>query len=420
MMRPYANPRPINIWTARRNIKKIIPVTLGLVFIVTQIIQLQRSPLFREKDSLPDEVFRTRKGNSIGSIYHREDFFLPNYATMENDFKVFVYPGRDPTTCYDPRDKLKRKYASEHYFLKNLIPSSFFTDDPTVAHLFLIPLSCKKTGGREEKDIKNYVKSLISSYPYWNRTLGADHFYFSCHGIDSGTIEEVPLLMKNVIRLVCSPSYDSKYVPHKDISLPQTLELSLHDGDDVWSRSTVMSRPLMIYPEMMLPRRTKLGFWAGSLNSDVRKNLQVFYKGAPEFNFHFFDKMKKAAILDAYENELYGSKFCICPRGNNHVGGVCLTESMTFGCVPVILHDYYDFPFNDVLDWNNFSVILKEEHVPDLEKILKGIPEENYKKMHQNLLQVRKHFQWNSLPVKYDLFRMIMYELWLRRHIIKY
>ncbi|XP_011023104.1 PREDICTED: probable glycosyltransferase At3g42180, partial [Populus euphratica] len=128
----------------------------------------------------------------------------------------------------------------------------------------------------------------------------------------------------------------------------------------------------------------------------------------------------RPAILDAYENELYGSKFCICPRGNNHVGGVCLTESMTFGCVPVILHDYYDFPFNDVLDWNNFSVILKEEHVPDLEKILKGIPKEKYKKMHRNLLQVRKHFQWNSLPVKYDLFRMIMYELWLRRHIIKY
>lgn len=418
MMRPYANPRPINTWTARRNIKKIIPVTLGTVFIV-RIILLQRSPLFREKDSLPGEVFRARKGNSIGSIYHREDFFLPNYATMENDFKVFVYPGRDPTTCYDPRDKLKRKYASEHYFLKNLIPSSFFTDDPTVAHLFLIPLSCKKTGGRE-KDIENYVKSLISSYPHWNRTLGADHFYFSCHDIDNGTIEEVPLLMKNVIRLVCSPSYDSKYIPQKDISLPQTLEISLHDGDDVWSRSTVQSRPLMIYPEIMLPRRAKLGFWAGSLNSDVRKNLQVFYKGAPEFNFHFFDKMKKAAILDAYENELYGSKFCICPRGNNHVGGVCLTESMTFGCVPVILSDYYDFPFNDVLDWNNFSVILKEEHVPNLEKILKGIPEENYKKMHQNLLQVRKHFQWNSLPVKYDLFRMIMYELWLRRHIIKY
>lgn len=89
---------------------------------------------------------------------------------------------------------------------------------------------------QEEKDIENYVKSLISSYPHWNRTLGADHFYFSCHDIDSGTIEEVPLLMKNVIRLVCSPSYDSKYIPQKDISLPQTLELSLHDGDDVWSR----------------------------------------------------------------------------------------------------------------------------------------------------------------------------------------
>ncbi|KAJ6289318.1 hypothetical protein OIU76_025183 [Salix suchowensis] len=300
------------------------------------------------------------KGNSVGSIYHREDLFLPNYATMENDFKVFVYPGRDPTTCYDPRDKLKRKYPGEHYFLKNLIPSWLFTDDPTVAHLFLIPLSFAMK-------MKKFR----------------------------------PSLMKNVNRLICSPSYDSENL----------LQLA---------RSTVKSRPLMIHPEMMLPRRTKLGFWACSLNSDVRKNLLIFYKGAPEFNFHFIDKMKRAAILDAYENELYGSKFCICPRWNNHLGGVCLTESMTFGCVPVILSDYYDLPFNDVLDWNNFSVILKEEHVPNLEKILKEIPEENYKKMHQNLLQVRKHFQWNSLPVKYDLFRMVMYELWLRRHIIKY
>ncbi|KAG5242020.1 glycosyltransferase [Salix suchowensis] len=321
MMRPYANPRSNNIWTTVRNIKKFL-VNLSLVFFVCQINLLQRSPLFREKDSLPDEVFRT----------HKVSF-----------------------------------------------------------------------------------SSNSRAYPYWNRTLGADHFYFSCH-----ENEEVPLLMKNVIRLICSPSYDSECIPQKDISLPQTLELSLHDGDDVWSRSTVKSRPLMIHPEMMLPRRTKLGFWACSLNSDVRKNLLIFYKGAPEFNFHFIDKMKRAAILDAYENELYGSKFCICPRWNNHLGGVCLTESMTFGCVPVILSDYYDLPFNDVLDWNNFSVILKEEHVPNLEKILKEIPEENYKKMHQNLLQVRKHFQWNSLPVKYDLFRMVMYELWLRRHIIKY
>lgn len=34
--------------------------------------------------------------------------------------------------------------------------------------------------------------------------------------------------------------------------------------------------------------------------------------------------------------------------------------------------------------------------------------------------QVQRHFQWNSPPIKYDAFHMIMYELWLRHHGIKY
>ncbi|CAK7355300.1 unnamed protein product [Dovyalis caffra] len=386
MMRSYAKRYANNLWT-KRKMKKMSIILVGVVFIIFQINVLLITPQFKEKDSLPDEVFRTHKSNSIGSIYHREDFFLPNYATMEEGFKIFVYLGKNPTTCYDPKDKLKRRYASEHYFLKNLIPSSFFTDDPTEAHLFLIPFSCRKTGGRV-KVLATYVKNLISTYPYWNRTLGADHFLFSCHGFGSKDFEEVPFLMKNAIRLVCSPSYDSNYIPQKDIALPQTLELALPDGDDVWSRSTVESRPLLVFPEMLLPSRSKLGFWAGSPNSDVRKNLLIFHKSVPEFDFHFISETKKAALLDAYQNELYGSKFCICPRGKNHAGGICLTELMNFGCIPVILSDFYDLPFNDVLDWTNFSVILKEDDVPDLEKILKGIPEENYKKMHQNLLQV--------------------------------
>lgn len=35
-------------------------------------------------------------------------------------------------------------------------------------------------------------------------------------------------------------------------------------------------------------------------------------------------------------------------------------------------------------------------------------------------LQVQKHFQWNSPPIRYDAFHMIMYELWLRHQVIKY
>lgn len=39
-------------------------------------------------------------------------------------------------------------------------------------------------------------------------------------------------------------------------------------------------------------------------------------------------------MLHNFEKEIYRSKFYICPRGETQVGGVCLSESMAFGCVP--------------------------------------------------------------------------------------
>jgi muconolactone delta-isomerase len=56
------------------------------------------------------------------------------------------------------------------------------------------------------------------------------------------------------------------------------------------------------------------------------------------------------------------------------------------------MSDYYDLPFNDILDWDKFSVILKEDDVLELEKILKSIPERKYEKMHQNVLKVDMNF----------------------------
>ena len=122
----------------------------------------------------------------------------------------------------------------------------------------------------------------------------------------------------------------------------------------------------------------------------------------------------------------------------------------------MILSDYYDLPFNDIIDWKKFSVIVKERDVYQLKQILKDISDMEFIKLHKNLVQVhyglsfqpgsyslkisffrlfkityaltmfahiyqvQKHFQWNSPPIKYDAFHMVMYDLWLRHHVIKY
>jgi hypothetical protein len=54
----------------------------------------------------------------------------------------------------------------------------------------------------------------------------------------------------------------------------------------------------------------------------------------------------------------------------------------------VILSNYYDLPFNDILDWHKFSVILKEQDVYQLKQILKDIPDNQFVSLHKNLIKV--------------------------------
>lgn len=78
--------------------------------------------------------------------------------------------------------------------------------------------------------VEKYVKRLISKYPYWNKTEGADHFFVICHKKGARVAEQVPFLRTNPIRLVCPgcpATYDSRYTSYKSIALPH-VDLSFN------------------------------------------------------------------------------------------------------------------------------------------------------------------------------------------------
>ncbi|KAG2240556.1 hypothetical protein Bca52824_090698 [Brassica carinata] len=207
--------------------------------------------------------------------------------------------------------------------------------------------------------VQNYVDGLIAKYPYWNRTLGADHFFVTCHDVGVRAFEGSPLLTKNTIRVV--PSYNVGFIPHKDVALPQVLQ------------------------PFALP--------AGG--NDVENRARYFEQQDKQGDGHL-----------VYQKRFYRTKFCICP-GGSQVNSARITDSIHYGCVPVILSDYYDLPFNDILNWRKFAVVLRERDVYDLKQILKNIPQSEFVSLH-NTVKVQKHFQWNSPPVKFDAFHMII------------
>ncbi|XP_057492030.1 probable glycosyltransferase At5g03795 [Actinidia eriantha] len=388
-------------------------LALAAITLITFIhfsLKSLHSPLRYDSLTPPPTLLKVLAENDsedLGDVYHLPEMFKLNYAEMEKKFKVYIYPDGDPNTFYQTPRKLTGKYASEGYFFQNIRESQFRTNDPDQADLFFIPISCHKMRGKGTSYenmtiiVQDYVESLISKYPYWNRTLGADHFFVTCHDVGVRATEGVPLLVKNSIRVVCSPSYDVGFIPHKDVALPQVLQpFALPaGGNDIENRTT-------------------LGFWAGHRNSKIRVILAQVWQNDTELDISN-NRINRATGHLVYQKRFYRTKFCICP-GGSQVNSARIADSIHYGCIPVILCNYYDLPFNDILDWRKFSVILKENDVYQLKQRLKETSHVEFADLHNNLVKVQKHFQWNSPPIKYDAFHMVMYDLWLRRHVIKY
>ncbi|KAK1264113.1 putative glycosyltransferase [Acorus gramineus] len=345
--------------------------------------------------------------NEKDKIFHDKDIFLEDYKDMNRNFKIYAYPHNkdDPfahallPVDFEPGGN----YASESYFKKVLMQSHFITKDPTKADLFFLPFSIarlrhdSRVGVRGIPDfIRNYVSKIRQNYPYWNRSDGADHFYVACHSTGRSAMEKAEQVKLNAIQVVCSSSYFlSGYIAHKDVSLPQ-----------IWPRQGTP-------PKVALSERKKLAFFAGSINSPVREKLLQAWRNDSDI------LINEGRLSTPYADGLLESKFCLHVKGFE-VNTARIADALYYGCVPVIIANHYDLPFSDILNWKSFSVVVATLDIPLLKTILNNIGSEEYLKLLRNVLRVRKHFKWNLSPVEYDAFYMVMYELWLRRSIVRF
>ncbi|XP_027351138.1 probable glycosyltransferase At5g03795 [Abrus precatorius] len=352
-------------------------------------------------------LFSVREIENKSGVFHDRDIFLEDYKEMNRSLKIYVYPHRedDPfaNVLLPVESEPGGNYASESYFKNVLMKSHFITKDPTEADLFFLPFSIARlrhdrrvgVGGIQDF-IRDYMQNISHKYPYWNRTGGADHFYVACHSIGRSAMDKAPDVRFNAIQVVCSSSYFlTGYIAHKDTCLPQ-----------IWPRKGAT-------PNLVSSKRKKLAFFAGAVNSPIRVKLLETWKNDSEIFVHH------GRLKTPYADELLGSKFCLHVKGFE-VNTARVGDSLYYGCVPVIIANYYDLPFADVLNWKSFSVVVNSLDIPLLKKILKGIISSNeYLMLQSNVLKVRQHFQWHSPPLDFDAFYMVMYELWLRRSTIK-
>ncbi|KAJ7552915.1 hypothetical protein O6H91_06G076400 [Diphasiastrum complanatum] len=352
------------------------------------------------------------------NIFHSTYSFLMTYQDMLTNLKVYIYPLSKDTEYdfrYQSRDihaKIRDIRGTDELFFETLAASKFVTADPEEAGLFFIPVSFgalwadfSHDSKRIAQFMRGYVQQLREVYPYWNRTLGTDHVFLSCYNFKADASRNVLELKKNAIQIACSPlaaGGTQDFYPHKDITLP------LFEGETNENSLCTSSR------QKKTDRKHTL-YYAGPVEENsTLASVSESWKSASGFF------VSSLISEPSYHQRMYStSQFCLSLGPSDRM---LVLDSLRCGCIPVVLsaNSFSDLPFQDILNWLKFSVILNSKDIRKLKRILSAISETQLKSMQAFVLEAAKHMKWKPLSNPYNSFDLAMYELWIRSHTTRY
>ncbi|XP_020251612.1 probable glycosyltransferase At5g03795 [Asparagus officinalis] len=344
-------------------------------------------------------------------LFRNISVFKRSYELMERILKVYIYQdGRRPI-FHTP--VLKGIYASEGWFMKQMEGNTqFVVKDPNKAHLFYLPYNSRQLEATLYKPglhslrplaifLKEYVDWISVKYPFWNRTRGADHFLVACHDWGPYETRLHTELSKNTIKALCNADLSEGFIRGKDVSLPETYIKN-------------PKKPLKDLGGKPVSKRSILAFFAGQMHGRVRPVLLSHWQGKDEDMKIYGPLPSRISKKFSYIQHMKSSKFCICPMGYE-VNSPRIVEAIYYECVPVIIADNFLLPFDEVLDWSAFSIVVAEEDIPNLKDILLKVSHRKYVSMHENVRRLKRHFLWHPVPIKYDIFHMILHSIWFNR-----
>ncbi|KAK1364924.1 Exostosin domain-containing protein [Heracleum sosnowskyi] len=318
------------------------------------------------------------------TTYLSPTILLANYAKMIAEFKIYVYKTPKPISPTFTN-------SPESVFYNNLLKSEFVTQNADEAHLFFVPFAPDTS----TRALARLVREIRQSFPYWNRSLGADHFFISRAGIDYASDRNVLELKKNSVQISCFPTKSGNFVPHKDITLAPAVDSPIELPHAPANKSTSF-----------------LGYM--KLNKDDKSTGSFIDEMIDDQDFLIESEPSN------HKSNIDTSKYCIFIYNSDMNWFV---EAISSGCVPVIITDrpVQDLPLMDVIRWSEITVVISTRGgVKGMKLLLSEISEDRYERMKESGVVASRNLLWNAEPEPYDAFYMAMYQLWLRRHTIRY
>ena len=162
------------------------------------------------------------------------------------------------------------------------------------------------------------------------------------------------------------------------VELDNTLIFSMGGAFNtpIKNKSKVIPLPL-IYQSKKYPNnnyeKKYIGSYIGRPTHNVRIKLEKKLSKDKSFFIKNLEDMNSEISIDnqnIFKKTMLDSYFSICPRGFGPTS-FRLYESIINGVVPVYISNNHFLPFEDKIDWNKFSIILKPRSINNISKILK-------------------------------------------------
>ncbi|KAL5994831.1 hypothetical protein ACLOJK_024888 [Asimina triloba] len=252
------------------------------------------------------------------------------------------------------------------------------------ADLFYIPffttISYFLLGKQECKALYREALKWVTDQPAWNRSEGRDHILPVHHPWSFKTVRR---FMKKALWLL--PDMDSTgnwYKPgqvwlEKDLILPYNPNVELCDAKCLWE--TESQRKTLLFFRGRLKRNA-----GGKIRSKLGAELQGA-KGVVVEEGTAGEGGREAA-----QNGMRRSIFCLCPAGDTP-SSARLFDAIISGCIPVIVSDELELPFEGILDYRKITLFVSSSDAIQpgwLISFLKSISPMQIKEMRANLAKI--------------------------------
>ncbi|KAK7400005.1 hypothetical protein VNO78_11203 [Psophocarpus tetragonolobus] len=379
----------------------------------------------------------------MGTIDIRSDFFprlklpaaAPAPCAPDPPLRVYMYdlPRRfnvgmmdrrstveTPVTVQDwPRWPqnwgLKKQHSVEYWMMGSLLyeglgGEAVRVSDPELAQAFFVPFFSSlsfNTHGHTMKDPATQIDrqlqvdlmEFLNKSKFWQRSRGRDHVF--------------PLTHPNAFRFLRDQLNESIQVVvdfgryprdmsnlNKDVVSPYVHVVDSFTDDEL--------------QDPYKSRSTLLFFRGRTYRKDegiVRVKLAKILAGYDDV--HYERSVATEENIKVSSRGMRSSKFCLHPAGDTP-SSCRLFDAIVSHCVPVIVSDQIELPFEDEIDYSQFSLFFsfKEALQPGyMIDQLRKFPKEKWTEMWRQLKNISHHYEFQYPPKREDAVDMLWREV---------